>query len=113
VFTHSSLQCDRNIECSTCGHGATNTRHGDNSNILNLHVSSGLGYENQALVQEVQKTFVGFDRAFDSAVSVVAIAGSQHGSGELGTISMTDLTKSFDGMMTFLPDRPRKILVTT
>ena len=53
VFSHTSLQANRDIKRSASRDGTTHTRHGNDGNVLNLDVSGRLGNENQALIQEV------------------------------------------------------------
>lgn len=72
MLTHTSLQGHSNIKGSAGGNSATNTRHRHDCNVLHLDISGGFGDEDQTLVQEVKQTFVGFDRALNSVVAVVA-----------------------------------------
>lgn len=65
------LQGDRDVKRSTGRHRTAHTRHGDDSNVLNLDVGGRLGNEDQALIQEVQQTLVGLDGTLDTAVAVV------------------------------------------
>ena len=73
MLPHASLQCDGNIECPARRNRPADTGHRDHSNILNLDIRRRLGNEDQTLIQEVQKPFVGLDGALDSAVAVVAV----------------------------------------
>lgn len=111
VLAQAALQADGDIKRSTSGDSASDTRHGDNRDVLHLDIGRGLGYEHEALIQKVQKTLVGLDGALDAMVAVVAVVTLEmllrYG------LSVTDLRKSLEGMMTFFPDKPRKTLVTT
>lgn len=71
MLAQATLQADCDIKGATGGDSASDTRHRDNGNVLHLNVSRRLGDEHETLVQEVQKTFVGLDRALDTVVAVV------------------------------------------
>lgn len=73
MLSHASLQSNCDIKRPTGRHGSANTRHGDNGDIFKLDVRRWLRNEDQTLIQEVQETFVGLDRALDSAVTMVAV----------------------------------------
>jgi hypothetical protein len=61
VLAQATLQADCDIKGAAGGDSASDTRHRNNGDVLHLNVSRWLGDEHEALVQEVQKTFVGLD----------------------------------------------------
>ena len=73
MLSHPTLQRDCDIKRPAGRHGPADTRHGDDTDIFDLDVRRRFGNEDQALIQEVQKTFVGFDGALDAAVAVVTL----------------------------------------
>lgn len=77
VFAQSGLQTNRDIKGPAGRDRTAHTRHRHHGNILQLDVGSGLGNKDEALVQEVQRPFVGLDRTLDSMVAVVAANGQK------------------------------------
>lgn len=61
VFSHASLQGHRDIKGSAGRHSTAHARHRNDGNILGLDVSRRFGNEDEALIQEVQETFVRLD----------------------------------------------------
>lgn len=113
MFTLPRLQCDGNVECSTRRDGTSNSRHGDDGDVFDLDVGCWFGDEHEGLVEAEEQAFIGFDGAFDAVHVVVAVKldiGIRDGA--LSRFEWkrfaTDLTKSFDGVMIFFPDRPLK-----
>ena len=73
MFSHARLQAHGDVKSSAGRHCTAHTRHRNDGYILDLNIGRRLGNEDQTLIQEVQETFVGLDRAFDAAVAVMAV----------------------------------------
>lgn len=53
VLTQTTLQANSDVKGSAGGNSASDTRHCNNRNVLQLNVGRGLGNEHETLIQEV------------------------------------------------------------
>jgi len=68
----ASLQRDWNVESSTCWDSATDTRHSNDWDVVEWYITGRLRDEHKTFVETEEKTFVCFNRAFDSWLLVMA-----------------------------------------
>lgn len=75
------FECDGDVEGPTGRDRASNSRHDNRSNILELNVGRRFWHKHEALVETVEEALVGFYRTLDPRLLMMAVTSRQiHGS---------------------------------